>query len=149
MKRASGRREDFVLPLGNTLELKSDFYRFDATPNMFMERWYDVHKQKVGGPWATLDKGIDLFVYWYVQDGMAYWFHTDALVERLGEGIANGEFDKCQVVNKGWISEGYKVPRRAIIDVGMEVQYDPQLYLEQLKGYSFSTRMPNKGGRRS
>jgi hypothetical protein len=51
---------------GQKLELKTDFYSMDATPNFFIERFSNVQTGTPGGPWQAKKHGADLFVYFYI-----------------------------------------------------------------------------------
>lgn len=143
LTKLSGRDADFGGPEG-TLELKTDFYTMSSTPNFFMERWYDVDKRKDGGPWTSYRKGVDKFVYFYVRDGYGYWFDTATLIATL-ENMITG-MKPMRVVNKGWISEGYLIPRRNLARIYNEVKYDSSLYIGQLEDNSVPGRVGFAGG---
>ena len=44
---------DFKLSNGSTVELKTDTYDMEDTPNFFMEYYSDMKKLKIGGPWRA------------------------------------------------------------------------------------------------
>ena len=111
-----GLKADFKLLADNRLvELKSDFYDMSATDNFFMERWSNSTKKSNGGPWQALDNNTDLFVYWFPLNNYMYVFETTKLVEKLKNVTKNMELVK--VLNKGYITLGYKVERSLLKDV--------------------------------
>jgi hypothetical protein len=84
------------------------------TPNFFMERWSNREKQAPGGPWQALLKGSTCFVYLYIGDRT--WFVCEdlpALCEELDTLVT--QLKPKQIMNRGWITEGYAVPRVALV----------------------------------
>lgn len=63
---------DFTDGDSTTIELKSEKYYF--TGNFFFERYSDVEKETIGGPWRALKDNVDKYFN---------WFPTDPLVKRL------------------------------------------------------------------
>ena len=113
LRKIDGLKGDFVwVPTGEKLELKTDYYSMDATPNMFFERYSDKEKRTPGGPWQSLAQGSTLFVYFYVSNLTFYTFNTVELCAFLDENL--GRFTPCDVANKSWTTLGYRVPRTAV-----------------------------------
>jgi hypothetical protein len=106
--RLDGRGGDFVGNSGRLIELKTDSYTTEATPNFFMERWSDVEKQKPGGPFQAKEKGLYYFVYTYAS-GEAYWFHVKELVRFLNRTA--DDYQYREIMNRAWRGGGYLVPR--------------------------------------
>lgn len=63
---------DFTDGDSTTIELKSEKYYF--TGNFFFERYSDMEKETIGGPWRALRDNVDKYFN---------WFPTDPLVKRL------------------------------------------------------------------
>lgn len=100
------RAYDFDLD-GKKIELKSDFYTFEDTDNFFIERYSDYDKLKDGSLWQSKD--CDFFVYYFINEGVFFWFNVKEFLKFLDEYIK----DKSYVIikNKGWNALGYKIPR--------------------------------------
>lgn len=120
--RADGRNFDFTVKnTDKTVELKSDYYSMEKTPNFFMERFsYD---NKSGGPWQALEKGVDLFAYYYIKEKTAFWFKTKDLVDLLDRIVKSDNIKLSDVGNEKHITRGYKVPRNRLKSIYREVKY--------------------------
>jgi hypothetical protein len=105
---------DFTLNNGHKLELKTDTYRLDETPNFFMEYYSDSKNLKVGGPWRAYNDEIDLFVYYFVQDRTFFWFKTKELHQALENHLSLYNPKIKSVPNKGWITQGFAIPRDSL-----------------------------------
>jgi hypothetical protein len=117
--KIDGLNGDFIWePTGEKVELKSDFWKMEKTPNFFFERFSDRDRGTPGGPWRAQKDGSDLFVYFYVSDLTYFIFNTDELVGRLEKII--GRIEPTLVTNKSWITEGYRVPREMLKDIATE-----------------------------
>lgn len=121
LKKLDGKIADFETPDGMGIELKSDSYDMSRTPNFFMERISNVEKGTPGGPWQALDKKVPVFVYWYPKHQHAFWFNTDELVGALEE---IGPMRKHRVLNMGYRSEGWLIPRYYLQQIYTEVIYE-------------------------
>lgn len=109
-----GCKGDFTLgPHNVKVELKSDQYDMDATPNMFIERWSDVDKQKPGSVWQAITHDCNLFVYFYVKNKTAFVFDTVVLKNYLDLLIPN--LKPIKIYNHSWVTVGYKVPRDEVL----------------------------------
>lgn len=109
LTKLDGRKGDFITPTGRVVEVKSDNYSSNLTPNFFMERWSSTIEKKPGGPWQSSLHGCHYFVYLFIKEGLVYWFKLEELVPWLNEH--EKEFQKRSVRNKGWTAEGWLVPR--------------------------------------
>lgn len=110
------RGPDFLDALDRVIELKTDTYSMAQTPNLFVERFSNRETETPGGPWQALGKGCTDFVYLFVNDRT--WFHCSnlpALVRRLDALILGGHVGRpVGVVNRGWVTSGYRVPRKLL-----------------------------------
>lgn len=110
LEKLDGFKCDFrEIATGKGIELKSDFWCMDKTPNMFFEKYSNLERGTPGGPWRSIEDGADLFVYFYVKDLTFYQFETKQLVEAL-EKIVPG-LTPTNVPNPKYTTQGYRVPR--------------------------------------
>lgn len=105
---------DFKLKNGDTIELKTDTYNMENTPNFFMEYYSDMKAQKMGGPWRAYNDSVKMFVYYFIENKTFYWFNTKDLYNVLEKYIASKNPRLYSVVNKGWITKGFVIPRKEL-----------------------------------
>ncbi len=110
LKKADGIKYDFELN-GKSVELKTDSYSMDKTPNFFMEKIGNIDYNKVGGPWRAAKDDVDFFVYMFWPQKRCFWFRSKQLVEFLDEYCK--DLYQVKIPNKGWTTSGFKVPRNA------------------------------------
>lgn len=123
---------DFINPkTEETVELKTDFYCMDKTPNYFIERFSDYHKRTLGGPFRC-HLTCDYYVYLFHKQRISFWFNTKQLVERVNEWAGVGPevrppWNKVNLskglvfINNGrWQTAGHKVPRSLLEDLVIE-----------------------------
>jgi len=115
--RVDDRRFDFVLKDGRTVELKTDTYHMQDTPNFFMEIFGNIAEEKIGGPWRALQDGVDFFVYYFPKNKTFFWFETRSLCKELDTLVAHGILVPKEIRNAGWVARGYAVPREALNQV--------------------------------
>lgn len=110
LERMDGRVHDFkIINSSKTLELKSDYYDMNKTPNFFIERYsYD---SKPGGPWRSLQDSVDYFCYFFVKNNIAFLFNTKELVNALETLIVEKNLTLIDIPNKGYTTRGYKINR--------------------------------------
>lgn len=114
--KLDGFQSDFIFkPTGEGLELKTDYYSMDKTPNFFFERYSDKAKQSPGGPWQAKEHGSGLFVYFFVPSLTYFTFNTDQLIGRLE--VLLPELDPWDVQNKSHTTVGYRVAREGVADI--------------------------------
>lgn len=113
----TGREYDFTCSAtGKKIELKTDTYNMTKTPNFFMERYSDVNRKTVGGPWRAVRDNVDIFCYYFVRHNCWFQFNNlPALTERLDELTAKQGL--IYIKNKGWVTGGYTVKRDALEDL--------------------------------
>jgi hypothetical protein len=101
---------------GAKIELKTDTYSLSSTPNFFLERWSKEGENKPGGPWRARRNRIDIFIYYFIQDGTFFEF-TDVkkLCARADKLL--GKAREVRVKNKGYYTIGYPIPREAFSDL--------------------------------
>lgn len=97
------------------LELKSDYYDENKTPNFFFERFSKKEAMAPGGPWQALEKKCDIFAYFFVKSKRVYFFNTRKLVEKLNNIVINQKL--VDIPNKTWITSGYKVLRESLSQI--------------------------------
>jgi hypothetical protein len=107
-EKSDMRKYDLLFE-GKKVELKTDTYPLDKTPNFFMERYGSVEDKKEGGPWRAKNDKIDLFVYLFISDNTFFWFETKPLVKFLNRHIK--ELRGKTIPNKTYSSLGYCVAR--------------------------------------
>lgn len=107
-----GRKGDFVGYSKRIIELKTDSYDMAKTANFFMERWSNVESQKPGGPFQSQGHGAYYYCYLFEKSGTVYWFEVDKLVAHLEAN--ESAYKKMRIMNKGWITEGWLVPRASL-----------------------------------
>lgn len=104
------RGRDFTLLFSDEgVELKSDFFSFEKTPNFFFERYSNTEFQTAGGPWRAKEEGTRWFVYLFVDSLTAFRFDVNDLVRVLDEIAPTLELRS--VKNRSWTTLGYLVPR--------------------------------------
>ncbi len=102
------RAHDFDLD-GKKIELKTDFWLFKDTDNLFIERYSDYDKLKDGSVWQS--SHCDYFVYYFINEGVFYWFDMKDFREFLDEYIKNKSY--ILIRNRAWTALGYKIPIEA------------------------------------
>lgn len=133
LKRLDGIENDFKIKNSGFLELKTDTYDMARTPNFFMERYSDDHNFKNGGPWYALEKGSNVFLYYFTKNKKLFWFDdVKALVELLEQLTRN--VMPIKIPNKGrYVSSyntlGYKVPRQMLTNLYKEFELGDPLPL--------------------
>lgn len=113
LRRLDGRKADFVDTIsGLRIELKSDSYNMEKTPNFFIEIWSDIDRHKVGGPWQALEHGSDLWIYMFQANRTMFIFEVATLVATLEKLV--DEYPRIEIPNKSWTTIGVKVPRERL-----------------------------------
>lgn len=111
--KEDGRARDFSYKeSGEGIELKSDCWSMDDTPNFFMERWSNVEKKTPGGPWQSLSNGTRYYIYFYLPNLTYYTFEVSDLCRFLEKNKA--QWEAKEVRNPNYTTVGYRVPRSAL-----------------------------------
>lgn len=113
-KKSDDKKIDFFLSDGSTVELKTDTYDMEATPNFFMETLGNVDSGALGGPWRARQDKITYFVYYFKKNKTFFWFKTEQLCDLLETIITSRKLKTKTIWNKGWSAEGYAVPRESL-----------------------------------
>jgi hypothetical protein len=108
---------DFTLKNGKTIELKTDSYPMDKTPNFFMETIGDTSNGKLGGVFRAKQDKIDLFVYYFLTNRTFFWFKVNELYDRVEKLISTNEYEPKSIPNRGWETEGFALPRSEFSDI--------------------------------
>lgn len=109
-----GKGADAKLPNGELVEIKCDSYGHNKTENFFMERIGDLESGKLGGPWKAQVDNCTWFIYYFSNPGIAYVFNNEDLLKQLDAYILANSPKPVEVVNKRWVSVGFKIPRSAL-----------------------------------
>lgn len=98
-----------------TIEVKSDRYTFDETPNFFIELYSDDKSMKLGGPWRALKHNTNVFLYHFIFERRVFWFDDiAALVKAVEAYVSKSRLQLTSVRNENHITLGYKIPRSAV-----------------------------------
>lgn len=110
-----------------TIEVKTDSYDPEATPNFFMELLTSTNGwEGVGGPWRARADKVDTFVYLYHREGRepsrAFWFYDlPALCRELD--TQPSRFQMRSVKLDRLRATGLLVPRTVLAHLYTEVVY--------------------------
>lgn len=106
---------DFVCKVdGHTVELKTDFYDMNKTPNFFLERYSNYKKLTPGGPWRD---GAEFFVYYFIMQEEYFWFKRNEMVELLEDVKLGG---LVRIPNGKYDTMGYKVERELLEQIRID-----------------------------
>ncbi len=116
---SSNLKWDFVsVSEGKRIELKTDDYEHSKTPNFFLERYSDVHKETPGGPWRARKHGVHVFCYYFIRDGIYYEFkNVKEMCKVADKYVKDKKLGLVYIKNRAWITGGYKIPRELLEDV--------------------------------
>lgn len=116
---------DFLTQDNLTVEIKTDTYPMARTENFFMEFYSDEKKKTLGGPWRSFDRGTDILIYLFVTDKVYFEFRDlQKLVFRLDDIIKKKKLKPQGILNQGYVTVGYKVPRELVKDLFTEHSID-------------------------
>ncbi len=110
---------DLVDSRGKVIELKTDTYPIEKTANFFMERYSDASVKSPGGIWQAASKGVDVFVYLFINSGRWYVFEDMAALIKRVEELTALKF-LHNIPNRGYVTQGYKVRRSDLADLYRE-----------------------------
>lgn len=101
--------------VNKTIEVKTDFYDMNRTPNFFMERYSNDSTSKPGGPWRSMIYGADIFLYQFWSSETLFLFYDIAeLIETLDAYIVENNLEMSFIKNKNYWTRGYKIPRTVL-----------------------------------
>lgn len=126
IEKADGIKFDFIHKETNkSIELKSDYYNTEKTPNFFMERYSSSYKQNAGGPWRALNDKVSIFVYYFPENNTAFFFNDiPKLVERLDTIINNSSLTPMNIPNNGYVTQGYRIRRDLLKDLYIKREFE-------------------------
>ncbi len=108
---------DFVHSIsGATVELKTDYYSMDRTPNLIVERYSSIESGKVGGPYRH-SSSLSYWVYYYIEDGVFLMYDAAQLMEK----VDSLRLPITEIPNRGYTTGVYKVRRQEVEDCLIEV----------------------------
>lgn len=113
-------RIDFTLNNGLTVELKTDSYDMNKTPNFFMEQMtISGNKSSLGGPWRSKDHNVDYFVYYFLNNRVFFWFKPITLCEFLDKFVEEYRMKPISIPNRDnrggyYEAVGFKIPRESV-----------------------------------
>jgi len=116
--KGDGIIADFYLR-GEKVELKTDTWNMEETPNFFMEFQSDMKRGTPGGVFRSAEEGTKYYVYFFIVNKVFYWFDVVTLVNFLSTYIIGKKYKT--VKNKAWITSGYTVPRDALEHLAIQV----------------------------
>lgn len=100
---------------GELIDVKTEFRTIADTPNFFMERFSDDINFKFGGPWRTMQENIPIFVSYFVQDNVVFWFNdVPSLVAKLEEITVGRRLLKIAQDHGQYKTLGYTVKRELL-----------------------------------
>lgn len=113
---------------GKRIELKSDTYDMNKTPNMFMEVWSDFEKKKPGGIWQSKEKKVDIFIYHFPKNFTYFEFNLKELIKELQKTADkyNERGGFIYVRNNGWTTAGFTISREKLRHLFVEHKYEPK-----------------------
>jgi hypothetical protein len=109
-RKSLDRKYDFLIRARTKVELKTDTYSMEKTENFFMEKYSDINKMLLGGPWRAANDRINYFVYYFLLDGVFFWFRPNELVFFLDSYIEK-KHEKI-IRSHSWFTLGYIIPRK-------------------------------------
>lgn len=126
-----GNEYDLILKPNKKVEIKTETtYNLESSPNFFMERYSDDFVFKSGGPWRAQEDGIDIFISYFIQNDILFWFNDiNKLVERCEKMILETNPRSSYVKNKGYYTIGYPMRRYWFKDLYKEIKLGDPLPL--------------------
>lgn len=94
---------------GETVELKTDYYDMNKTPNLIVERYSNQQKGTPGGPYRH-STDLTYWVYYYRKNGIFIFYNALQLIETV-DSLA---LPLVPIQNNGYTTGVFKVPRDAV-----------------------------------
>lgn len=114
-RKSDTRDYDLLIKKDTKIELKTDYRSMESTPNIFIERWSDMDAKKPGGPYQSYEKGVFIFIYFFIIDMTFIWFKTLDLKNFIDKN-KNTLYSR-KIRNMNYNGFGYLVPRDKIQDI--------------------------------
>lgn len=112
--RTDGRKEDFILPDGTTLDLKAESRTTEQTPNLAVE--LESSEGRPGAIQRAVNDGVTYITYVYA-DGAHYTYLATSLLEYLLDSKHRIVFVK----NVGYTTKVMLIPRDAVKHLEIDV----------------------------
>lgn len=111
---------------GKIVELKSDTYNIEKTPNFFWEVWSDLKGKKPGGPWQSKEHKVQVFIYYFVRHNTYFEFDLKELLKFLQPHAdkRNDGGGWIFVKNKAWTTAGFTIPREDMKHIYKQYTFD-------------------------
>lgn len=107
-----------ILATGKTYEIKTDYYCPTKTENFAMEKV--SYGDKPGGPYQSLEKNVDYFIYFFPKAMQFHVWETKTLVRRLEKVTKDMHtIPIWNVAHTTWI---HKVPRVELEDIELDLE---------------------------
>lgn len=128
---STDRRWDIILWNGAKVELKTDTYRMNESPNYFLEQFTVSYGQrKIAGPWRAKEDCADYFVYYFYKDATFFWFDPKTLCPVIDSYLVNSPMDYKYISNGTYYALGYPIARQAFDAVLMKKHFVKELDVE-------------------
>ena len=127
LTKIDGFKGDFIK--NNTkekIELKSDNYSlYYKGGNSMIERYSNSETKSPGGPWQAQSHNCTFFVYYYLQERVAFWYETNSLIDYIEKNklMENTGFS----YNKGYRTMWAKISRTKLRPVCLYVQTNDKI----------------------
>lgn len=99
---------------GHLIELKTDFYDFNKTPNFFIERYSNYDTKRDGGVHQAIKYGAQWFMYLFYSDKVLYTFRVNDLIRFIDDN--EHKFKPSFVMNRSYRTMGYKINRGELMN---------------------------------
>jgi hypothetical protein len=101
---------------GSTVELKTDYYDMDKTPNLIVERYSNEQKGTAGGPYRH-NSSLGYWVYYYKKNGVFLFYDAGQLVEK----VTSLNLPLLSIQNQGYTTGVHRVKRTDVEDCLLHV----------------------------
>lgn len=107
-----------ILATGKTYEIKTDYYCPTKTGNFAIEKI--SYGDRPGGPYQSLEKGIDYFIYFFPKAMQFHIWETATLVKELAK--ITKTLQTIPIFNVSHTTHIYKVPRHLLADIELDLE---------------------------
>lgn len=115
----SGYLADFTIKKNKkTIELKRDSYDPTKTKNFFIERF--SYNEEDGGPYQSLKKNIDYYIYWFPITNEFFCFEVKNLVRWLQKNYEQPYL--LNIYNTSHVTKGFLVPREELEEIRIAIE---------------------------
>jgi hypothetical protein len=121
-----GHDGDFIeAETGKKVELKTDTYNMDKSPNFFIEMYSSYYEEpkKPGGPWQAQQHGCDIYCYMFVRHNT--WFQFNDIPEMVNKVETLRPAGFVFIKNRAWVTAGFKIKRDYLKDIFERWEFCP------------------------